>query len=48
MSLGGLGHLGGRAVDVLVAEVLLVLEPVVLVPPDEEPHVLRTVQFLGE
>ena len=42
--LGGFLHLGDGAVDVLVGQVLL--EPVVLVPPDEEPDVLGSVQAL--
>ena len=38
--LGGLAHLARITVDLLGLEVLLVVEPVVLVPADEEPHVL--------
>ncbi len=44
VGLGGLLHLGHGAVDVLVIEVLL--EPVVLIPPDEEPDVLWTIETL--
>ena len=44
VGLGSLLHLGHGAVDVLVIEVLL--EPVVLVPPDEEPDVLWPVETL--
>ena len=46
VSLRGLGHLLGRALDPLGLQVGRVPEPVVLVPPDEEPNVLRTKQFL--
>ncbi len=46
VSLCGLLHLRHGAVDALVRDQLRVPEPVVLVPPDEEPHVLRTEQTL--
>ena len=46
MTLGGLDHLSLGALDVLVPQVLLVHEPVVLVPPDEEPDVLRAEHFV--
>ena len=44
VGLRGLFHLGHGAVDVLVLEVLL--EPIVFIPPDEEPDVFCSVQAL--